>query len=118
MLPANASVDDRVLAFSEEINGHIQRAGQFASRSQYQQARQNFTEAARELGFLRQLIPNAPELPPLQRSLRQSVTEAYQQCQAARGADTTFGFRCEALLPMNNRGRNGRANQAAQPSFP
>ncbi len=118
-LDANAPMADRLRAFGEEVQGHLQRANSLLGAGEVRQARQNIMEAASEIRFLREVMPGAPQVGELQQQLRRSVQQAYQRCQAlvAGGATVPKGFRCEALVPGLNRGagQNRRFGQPGQP---
>ncbi|HXD49283.1 MAG TPA: protein kinase [Gemmatimonadaceae bacterium] len=118
-LPANATDAQRIQLVTDEVAGHMARAGRYLSQADVPHARSELRDVQSEVAVVHQLYPQAADSINLERRVRQAAMRLVSACPLLV-ADTSKhfppNFKCDQLLGGFGRGRQGQGAFVRRPT--
>jgi eukaryotic-like serine/threonine-protein kinase len=118
-LPANATDAQRIQLVTDEVAGHMARAGHYLSQADVPHLRGELRDVQSEVAVMHQLYPQAADSINLDRRVRQAAMRLVSACPLLV-ADTSKhfppNFKCDQLLGGFGRGRQGQGAFVRRPT--
>ena len=118
-LPANATDAQRIQLVTDEVAGHMARAGQYLSQADVPHVRAELRNVQSEVAVMHQLYPQAADSINLDRRVRQAAMRLVSACPLLVADSSKHfppNFKCDQLLGGFGRGRQGQGAFVRRPA--